>query len=185
MKRMTFKSILFLLLFFGVFLIDAQAQKIVIIRHGEKPEKGDNLSCRGLNRAMQLTDVLYRKAGIPDKIYTPAINLGSSTSAARMYQTVVPFVVKYNLQVNTKYDVKDAKGIAAAILKQKGTVLLVWEHKAILKIAKALGIDDPNLNWDDNDFDSIWIITFQNGKPVLTRDREGINPVDKCYTPVP
>jgi len=26
--------------------------KIVIIRHGEKPDNGDNLNCQGLNRAM-------------------------------------------------------------------------------------------------------------------------------------
>ena len=34
--------------------------RVVIIRHGEKPEEGDNLSCAGLNRALALPAVLAR-----------------------------------------------------------------------------------------------------------------------------
>ena len=153
--------------------------RVIIIRHGEKPDKGDNLSCKGFNRALQLADVLQKKFGVPDRIYTPAPNLGGSTSAARMYQTIIPFAVKYNLKINTKYEVKDEKGIADAIKKQSGTVLLVWEHKAIPKILKALGVEGK-MDWDDNDFDSIWIVNLQNGSAKLTKDREGINPSSEC-----
>jgi hypothetical protein len=164
--------------------ISASAQqnsgpRVIIIRHGEKPDKGDNLSCKGFNRALQLADVLQRKFGMPTRIYTPALNLGGSTSAARMYQTIVPFAIKYNLKINTKYDVKDEKELAEAIKKQTGTVLLVWEHKAIPKILKALGIDEK-MNWDDNDFDSIWIVTIENGVAKLSKDKEGIAPSAEC-----
>src|ERR1700712_2128892 len=75
----------------------AGPEKIVLIRHGEKPDQGDNLSCQGLNRALQLPEVLHRKIGIPSAIFVPALNLGKSTGVARMYQTIVPFAVKYNL----------------------------------------------------------------------------------------
>lgn len=180
------KSILFVLFSLIIYPLIGFAQKnvngatrVIIIRHGEKPDKGDNLSCKGFNRAIQLADVLQKKYGIPDRIYTPSPNLGGSTSAARMYQTIVPFAVKYNLKVNTKYEVKDEKGIADAIKKQSGTVLLVWEHKAISKIVKALGVEGK-MDWDDNDFDSIWIVTLQNGKAQLSKDREGINPSAEC-----
>src|SRR5947208_13816495 len=84
-------------------------QKIIIIRHGEKPDKGDNLSCQGLNRALQLPSVIKSKFGLPDKIFVPTPNSGKSTSTSRMYQTIVPFAIKYNLKINTKYDVKDTK----------------------------------------------------------------------------
>ena len=157
-----------------------QPQRIVIIRHGEKPDDGNNLTCQGLNRALQLPAVLNKKIGIPDAIYVPAINLGKKTSEARMYQTIVPFAIKYNLNINSRYDVRDEKGLANAIMKERGTVLLVWEHKAIIKIVKALGINEPNIDWNDNDFDSMWIITFQNGKPVLTKDSENIRPSAEC-----
>jgi hypothetical protein len=157
----------------------AQSQKIILIRHGEKPDQGDNLSCQGLNRALQLPAVLQQKFGIPNHIFVPAINEGKATKVARMYQTIVPFAVKYNIDVNTKYDVDDIDGITGAIKKQQGEVLLVWEHKKIIKIIKALGINTED-KWDDNDFDSIWIISFNNGVPILTKDKENIHPAATC-----
>ena len=152
-------------------------KRVIIIRHGEKPDQGDNLSCQGFNRALQLPDVLNKKFGTPNYIFVPSINTGKKTSTARMYQTIVPFAVKYNLDINTKYDVDDSKGLAANILKRDGTVLLVWEHKHIDNILEALGVQDTS-KWPDDDFDSIWIINFQNGKPTLSKDKEGIAPAD-------
>src|SRR4029079_4070667 len=114
----------------------SQLKRVIIIRHGEKPESGDNLSCKGLNRALQLSSVLNKKFGVPDYIFVPSINTGKSTGVARMYQTVVPLAVKYNLNINTKYDVDDAKGLTQDVLKRKGTVLLVWEHKHIDNILR-------------------------------------------------
>lgn len=154
-------------------------QRIVIIRHGEKRDDGDNLSCQGFNRSLQLANVLNKKFGNPDYIFVPTINTGKKTSTARMYQTIVPFAVKYNLRINTKYDVDDTKGLAQDILKRNGTVLVVWEHKHIDNILKALGIDNTE-KWSDNDFDSIWIINFQKGKPVMAKDKEGITPAADC-----
>ena len=154
-------------------------QKIIIIRHAEKPDKGDNLSCEGLNRSLQLAEVLYKKFGVPNTIFVPSLDMGRSTNGARMYQTIVPFAVKYNLKISTKYEGDDVKDIANALEKQTGTVLLVWEHKAISKIVKALGVSNAD-KWDDNDYDSIWIITYKNGSPVLTKDKEGIHPSSGC-----
>lgn len=154
-------------------------KRVIIIRHGEKPEQGDNLSCQGLNRALQLPDVLNKKFGTPDYIFVPSINTGKKTSTARMYQTIVPFAIKYDLNINTKYDVDDAKGLVQDILKRNGAVLLVWEHKHIDNILRAFGVQDAP-KWPDDDFDSIWIINFENGKPVLVKDREGINPAADC-----
>jgi hypothetical protein len=155
-------------------------QKVIIIRHGEKPEEGDNLSCQGFNRAFQLADVLYAKFKIPDYIFVPSIKTGKSTGTARMYQTIIPFAVKQNLNINTKYEVNDVPGLAASILKKNGTVLIVWEHNYILKIVQALSIKDNHLKWKGDDFDSIWIITFKNGNAVLSYDKENINPSTAC-----
>lgn len=154
-------------------------QKIVIIRHGEKPDKGDNLNCQGLNRALKLVNVLHQKIGTPDYIYVPAISIGKSTSTARMYQTIVPFAVKYNLNINSKYGEKNAEELVASIKKKGGTVLLVWEHKAVQGILKNLGIMDQQM-WSDSDFDSMLIITFPQGKATLTKDKENIKPENSC-----
>jgi len=155
-------------------------QRVIIIRHGEKPDAGENLSCAGFNRALKLANVLYAKFKTPDYIYVPSIKTGKSTAVARMYQTITPYAVKYNLSVDTKYPVDDAPDVAASVLKKTGTVLLVWEHKNIPAIVQLLGIKDPNLKWKGEDFDSIWIITFKNGKATLSVDKENINPSGTC-----
>jgi len=157
----------------------AAARRIILIRHGEKPDQGDNLSCAGFNRALQLPAVLNKKFGALAEIYVPAINTGKQTSTARMYQTAVPLAVKYNLGINSKYDVDDVAGLAQSLLKKEGTTLVVWEHKKINNIVKALGVEQK-IDWADDDYDSIWIITFQDGKAVLTTDKEGIKAAANC-----
>lgn len=183
------KKLLWLLLPFAILIIcchpsSGQAgpsllKRVIIIRHGEKPDQGDNLSCQGFNRSLQLPNVLNQKFGIPNYIFVPSINTGKKTSTARMYQTIVPFAVKYNLNINTKYDVNDTKDLAQDVLQRDGTVLLVWEHKHIDNILRALGVNNSD-KWPDDDFDSIWIINFQNGSAVLTKDKEGIHPAADC-----
>jgi hypothetical protein len=150
--------------------------KIVIIRHGEKPEIGDNLSAQGLQRALQLPTVLYAKFGVPDHIYVPSLGMDVATSHSRMFQTVTPFAIQYNLRINSKFDEKDAAGLAAHVLEKTGTALMVWEHHMINPIVSSLGVADAPL-WGDTDFDSIWIITFTPmGTPILTHDRQNLTP---------
>jgi hypothetical protein len=139
--------------------------KVVIIRHGEKPETGDNLSCQGEQRALQLPAVLYQKFNKPEYTYIPTLEPGKATKHARMFQTVTPFAVKYNLTVDSKFDKDDYSKIAKNVLEKTGTVLMVWEHKAIQPIAQQLGVKNPPA-WNGNDFDSIWVITYQDGKAV-------------------
>jgi hypothetical protein len=178
-------------LFFIAFITSAQyasAQQaqapaslnVIIIRHAEKPEKGDNLSCQGLNRAMQLPAVLVKQFGVPNYAYVPAPTVGKATKSGRMMQTIWPMAVKYNLTVNSKYDVKETAALAKNILKRSGTVLVVWEHNNIADIATALGVNTTALNWPGNDYDSIWKINVKGSKAVLTRAKENLTPSANC-----
>ena len=161
--------------------------KIVIIRHAEKPSEkpadnqdgGDNLSCQGQNRALQLATVLFQKIGKPDYTYVPALGMDKKTAHSRMFQTVTPFAVKYNLTINSKYQAEDYVDAAESALKKSGTVLMVWSHSEMADLADALGVNDAP-KWDDADFDRIWTITYRNGKAHLTVDSEGINPQQNC-----
>ena len=157
----------------------AGSLKIVIIRHGEKPDDGDNLNCQGFNRALALPKVLFTKFGIASSVFVPMINLGDKTKSARMFQTVTPYAVRYNLQINSNYKEDDNKQIAKDVRDRSGTVVMVWEHKAIPKLAKALGVKNVP-DWSGDDFDSIWIITYKNDKAVLARDKEGLKPAVGC-----
>ena len=153
--------------------------KIVIIRHAEKPEKGDNLSCQGQNRALALASVLHQKIGLPDYVYVPALDADDATKHSRMFQTASPFAIKYNLTINSKYDAKDSEKVAKNVLKKSGMVLMVWEHSKIQDLAKQLGAKHVQ-DWPDKDFDSIWIIRYNTGKVELTLDKEGLNPSPIC-----
>jgi len=171
-----------------VFLISIHSygqDSVIIIRHGEKPANGDNLDCKGLNRALGLPEVLHSKIGVPYYTYIPAIETGKATKHARMFQTVSPFAIKYNLEINSKFDKTDSNGVVKEVTgkldkKHKhGTILLVWEHHNIPPITRALGVPAGEVpEWDDNDFDSIWIITYAGTKnAVLTIAHEGLNDV--------
>jgi hypothetical protein len=153
--------------------------KVIIIRHGEKPATGDNLSCTGMNRALQLPGVLKKKFGIPAHTYVPSLRCGKSTEHARMFQTVAPFAIKHGLKVNSEFAEDDFENIAADVLNKTGIILMVWEHSAIQNLASSLGAANPPA-WKDRDFDSIWIIDFKSDKPVLHFDKEGIKPASKC-----
>ncbi|WP_221284796.1 histidine phosphatase family protein [Mucilaginibacter sp. SP1R1] len=154
--------------------------KLVFIRHGEKPEEGDNLSCKGFNRAIKLPEILKGKFGLPDHIYVPALHLGKSTPRGRMFQTISPFAIKYNLSINSNFEEEDTKDMAEELVGKKGTILVVWEHNEIKGILKALGMKVKGLQWPDDDYDTIWVVTFKKDKPVLTIDKEGIKPTATC-----
>src|SRR6186713_2023525 len=158
---------------------------VVIIRHGEKNDATGNLSCKGLHRSLLLPHILNSKFRKPSYVYVPAISNGKSTAHGRMLQTVTPMVVQDNLAVNTRFDVNASVEVGTDILKRTGVVLVVWEHGNIPSIAGALGVKDQHLDWDDGDYDSIWVITYANSKKgklkaTLTVDKEGLNPPDAC-----
>jgi len=162
------------------FAQEGSTLKVILVRHGEKPKSGNNLTCEGLNRALQLPEVLNKKFGKPDYLYVPSLALGDSTKHARMFETAIPLAVKYQLKINSRFNEKDFSAIAANVKKKKGTVLMIWEHKAIKDIAAALGVSHPP-KWADDDYDSIWIISFSKNKaPTLTFEKENIKPSDKC-----
>jgi hypothetical protein len=159
--------------------------RVVIIRHGEKPDSGFNLSCKGYNRSLALPKVFTALFGVPDYTYVPVMREGRSTNSVRMYQTIVPFAVKYGLVINSKHAQEDTSGLAASILEKKGTVLVVWDSKNIPPIARNLGIKNKELKWEAADYDSIWIINFvktKKGKlqPGFSIAKENLDPSPKC-----
>ena len=127
---------------------------LIFIRHAEKPEKGSNLSCKGLDRSLQLPSVIKDKFGIPDHIYVPALKMGDKTSHARMFETAIPLAVKYNLAIHSKYDEKDSIGLISELKQMRGTILVIWEHSMLATLVHQLGLTEQ-LNWPGDDYDSI------------------------------
>lgn len=184
MRTLKWLSLALLILFSVVAFAQSQNSggdlRIIIMRHAEKPVNGDNLSCKGFNRAMMLPGVLVKRFGVPAYVYVPSPSTGKATKSGRMLQTVWPLATKYNLAVNTKFDVDDTNDLAKNISTKTGTVLVVWEHNAIRKIISALGVKAGKLKWQGDDYDSLWIVTIHNGKATLSQTSQGINAPDGC-----
>lgn len=174
------KKILAIMLSLSFGTAVALPTEVVIIRHGEKPKHGDNLNCAGLNRALKLASVLP-KFGKFQQIYAPRLYAtNDTTESARMFQTALPYTAKYNASINTMYDKSDESGVAAAVLKESGDILIVWEHNRIPAVARALGIVSTPQSWNGNDFDSVWIITYPKGIATLKLSQENIDPSNSC-----
>ncbi|MBL7727547.1 MAG: hypothetical protein JNM68_07680 [Dinghuibacter sp.] len=163
--------------------VSATRLTVVIVRHGEKPPKGDNLSCQGFNRSKLLPPVLYKACGgAPGHTYVPTMSTGKKTGSVRMFQTVTPFAVQYNLTINSKYAETDTVKVTQDVMTKNGVVLMVWEHTNIPGLARNFGITGEDLTWKGTDFDSMWIISFPTGggAPTLVKTQEGLKPSANC-----
>jgi hypothetical protein len=84
---------------------DDPVQKLVFIRHGEKPDEGlGQLNCQGLNRALALAAVIAKSFGRPDFIYAPNPSIpkedaGESYAYVRPLATVEPTAIFFKLPV--------------------------------------------------------------------------------------
>jgi hypothetical protein len=153
--------------------------EIIIIRHGEKLGSKYNLNQQGFERSLQLPKVLNAYKPISE-IYAPALKAKSDCIVhARPLQTIIPFAIDNNLNINMQYKNYQAEALAKHLLSINTTqnILVVWTHTYIPLLAKSLGIKNAPNKWNDDDFDSIWIISYPHGKgssPILTIKHQNI-----------
>jgi hypothetical protein len=168
-------------------------ETIVFVRHGEKPDKEfGQLNCQGLNRALALPRVLTAKFGKPDYIFAPAPKRRSSTGGSefnyiRPLETIEPTAIELGVPVNTDFSYTDIDGLRSELTSQKyrkALIFVAWEHHelecAVKQLVGQFGGDPKEVpKWDNKDFDSIYIVRVQNGRPAksvsFTRDREGLD----------
>jgi len=165
-------------------LAQAAEQKIIFIRHAEKPDQGlGQLNCQGLNRALALPAVLLGKFGKPDFVFASDPHEkkpdgGQLYNYVRPLLTVAPTAVQAGLPINTSFGFEDIKGLQrelAAPRYQNAVVLVAWEHRKLEDMVKAMlagmgGQPDAVPHWKGGDFDSIYVLTVQRdgGKAVAS-----------------
>jgi len=173
-------------------------ETLVCLRHGEKPRGGlGQLSCRGLNRALALPEVLLAKYGKPQFIFAPNPTQKVDTKDGYYYvrplALIEPTAIRCGLPVNTQFGFREIKGLEKELQKpayQNATVFIAWEHILLDDFAKKMvkhhgGALAQVPDWPENDYDTIFVfkITRDAGRESFsfTVDHEGLNNLsDTC-----
>ena len=168
-------------------------ETIIFVRHGEKPAQGlGQLDCQGFNRALALPAAILKGFRKPGAIFAPnpadqKKDEGEEYDYVRPLATVEPAAIVFGLPVNARIAYDDSAGLTKALegdALHKATVLVGWEHKIIVDVARMLlsahGGDPADVpNWNGGDFDSIYVvkIDWSGPKPTATfaRSSEGLN----------
>jgi hypothetical protein len=163
---------------------------IVLIRHGEKPERGlGQLNCQGLNRALALPDVLVAKFGRPDALFAPdpgvtAEDFGQPYNYIRPLATIEPTAIRLGLPVDTRWGLANLRPLEDELLNpgRAGQLLVVaWEHSLAVQLARDIlsrrGADPRDVpDWARDDFDSIYVLQIPlSGKASFRVDHEGLD----------
>lgn len=180
----------------------ASVETIVLIRHGEKvADKSGQLTCKGLNRALALPNVLVGKYGKPDYIFAsnPSENSAgkhkASGSHLRPLVTIEPTAIKLGMPVNIRFGSHDIKQLQAELTRHlyaNSLIFVTWEHVNLdifaRNILETYGADPSVVPaWPGSDYDTIFVIHLVRSggktKATLTVDREGLN--DKLSSQYP
>ncbi|MFJ5453434.1 histidine phosphatase family protein [Pectobacterium jejuense] len=166
-------------------------QTVVFIRHGEKPDnQSGQLTCKGLNRALALPEVLISRFGNPDELFASAPHQSKSGSSLRALSTLIPTAVRLSLPINLKYHADDVEDVSDELSRNRDDnhlTFVAWEHKNLVLIAKTMvkkvGGDTSLIpdKWPGADFDSIYVLTIDKNNdksPVSFRlEQEMLNGV--------
>jgi len=161
-------------------------QTLVFLRHAEKPAGGlGQLNCQGLNRAIDLANLLPEKFGKANYVFAanPTRNveegeLNNSYSYIRPLMTISPSAIKLGLPVNINFSANDTSDLADELLQDKyhnSIIYTAWSHgylpELINKVAgQAVGKKQKiTEDWESSDFDSLIVLTltWRNGKASL------------------
>ncbi|KFE56882.1 hypothetical protein [Pseudomonas syringae] len=171
-------------------------QTLVFMRHAEKPSMGlGQLNCQGLNRAIDLSDLLPRQFGNANFIFAanPSRHVEEgegdlSYSYLRPLMTVGPSAIKLGLPINIDYGANDTSALADELMRDKyhdSTIYTAWSHgylpELINKVAEEASGKKITLldDWTGDDFDSVLVLTLKwtNGKATLEYEnyKQGLN----------
>ena len=154
----------------------AKPAQVILIRHAEKPPIGNEVSVQGCYRAFLLpqffsTNPIVNAFGPPVAFY--AMAPAKTDGTLRPIQTLVPtvsamaqrLISPYN-KVLAPYVKGEGEALAAELLASvafnQKTVVVAWEHKDLINVAKALGLDavDSTGKWPSAVYDEAWVLQW-------------------------
>ncbi|SEM67725.1 hypothetical protein SAMN04487857_1045 [Pseudomonas sp. ok272] len=177
-------------------------QTLVFLRHAEKPAGGlGQLNCQGLNRALNLAQLLPEKFGKANYVFAanPTRNVeegefDNSYSYIRPLMTISPSAIKLGLPVNINFSANDTSDLADELLHDKyhdSIIYTAWSHGYLPELINEVaqdavgGTHTITEDWPSGDFDSLYVLTltWHNGKATLQSEhvKQGLdNGSDTC-----
>ncbi len=172
---------------------NAGPAQVIIIRHGEKPRVGNELSERGWQRAKALVEFFEKdpavtQFGPPVAIY--AMKPGHADGSVRAIQTVTPLAESLGKTINKNYEKNELKSLVKDILGNPcyagKTVLICWEHKVIPSLVREFGWSDAPSLWSGKVYDRAWILKLSGKKVTVFQNiPEHVLPGDDQAVPGP
>jgi hypothetical protein len=150
----------------------AQPAQIILIRHGEKPADPEavHLSKEGQERARALVHFVtttpeLKEHGLPAALF--ATQTTKHGRGQRTQETIAPLAKELGLPIQTPVGSEEYKAMAKAVLsnhKLRGkTILICWTHEFIPELAAALGVRPQPPKWKDENYDGVYLISYEPG----------------------
>ncbi|HSU65652.1 MAG TPA: hypothetical protein VLJ39_02165 [Tepidisphaeraceae bacterium] len=169
-------------------------QTIIFFRHGEKPVEGfGQLTPKGLNRALALSEMLPKRFGKPDYLFAPdpkqkVNDRGGQFNYVRPLATIEPTAIRLGMPVQTPCGYKEIERLNAELCKPQyanAKIFVAWEHlyeqRAVAGLFASCGGDSTLVPaWSGTDYDSLYILTIRRSPNRLptatfTHDQENLN----------
>jgi hypothetical protein len=162
------------------------AKKIMIIRHGEKPDKKEavkGVSQTGAKSKQELSPRGWQRSGALVRFFNPVDGATFSHPALvrpdmiiaedpkghikseRPLHTVLALAQSLHKNVFRRYTKGQEQALVRFLTAQPGMVLISWEHSAIIDIANLLLGNNKSCpqKWPGKRFDLVWVFD-SNGK---------------------
>jgi hypothetical protein len=161
-------------------------ERIVFIRHGEKPSGGlGQLDCQSLNRALALPAFFKRMFDKPDAIFAPNPSIEKDDDG-QPYAYVRPLAttaILFGLPVNVDIGYAEVDRLRSALEAPRyrnALIFVAWEHNQIVVVEQALlrargGNPDDVPPWKHKDFHRVVVITIADATASYSRSREGLD----------
>ncbi len=176
------------------------AKKIMIIRHGEKPDKKNSVkgvTAAGVKDKQELSTRGWQRSGALVRFFNP-VNKQCSHPALAVPDVVLAEDPKGHIKsqrplhtisalcqsLHKKPVLRYTKGqelvLAKFVQAQSGVVLICWEHNAIIEIANLLTGDKKSCpqKWQGKRFDLVWVFDLEGEKWKLTQVPQLLLPGD-------
>ena len=154
------------------------AQKILVIRHAEKPERHiAGVDANGQPDAKSLTPRGWQRAGAlvqffapgdhgdpppplkrPKHLFAAHADPTNDDDSKRPHQTIEPLAAHLGVPIDDSCGKDELEKLVGKATGADGAVLIAWEHKRIPLLARLLvAAGAPAPNWPDDRFDMVWV----------------------------